>query len=118
MRRAAQSDPIREKSGPVFARAQVPAAPETFAPEVFGPFFAMRIMRVAPHPRSQRAMMLARRRDAREPLILFLLFLEEASERRIGQFPGIERMIGPDLRIANPRHARQTAQKQNLKYLS
>src|SRR5581483_11117022 len=50
VRGAAQAEAVGEQAGPVFARAQVGALREAFAPKVLGPFLAMIVMRAAPQP--------------------------------------------------------------------
>src|SRR3954469_4144636 len=51
--RAAKAETVREEAGPIFAGAEI-AFCEAGTPKVFGAFFAVPVMGVAPEPGSER----------------------------------------------------------------
>src|SRR5947207_1511449 len=96
MRSAAKAKAVSKEAGPIFACPQI-AFREPCAPQIFGPILAVRVMRVAPKPGSQRLAFIALRHGAHGALILFSLGGAEPFKGRTRQLARIPRMVGAHL---------------------
>jgi len=113
MRRSTQAESVSEQARPVFARPHVFSAGEIIAPQVFGPFLAVPVMRIAPEPRGQREVLVGARVDSGDALIDFCLCFKQPFERRTGQLAGIPVVIGAHLRIAHAGQRYRTDTRKN-----
>ena len=96
----AQPKAMGKKTGPIFACAKV-AFGESRPPQIFGAFFPMRIMSVAPEPGRECLFLVSARLSAGDTLILFRFGGKQAFERGTGQFAGVPRVIRANLGIAD-----------------
>jgi hypothetical protein len=98
---AAQPEPVGEQPGPVLPGAEVAAGREPLAPEVFGPLLAVPVVGVPPQPGGQHLVLVGVGGAARDPLVDGVLGGEQPGERGAGEFPGVPRVVGGDLRVAD-----------------
>ena len=98
--RAAKAEAMREEAGPIFACAQIPFC-EAGAPKIFGAFFAVPVMSVAPEPRGERLLFVIDWPAAGPVTVLFSFSCKELIEGRAGQLAWIPGVISFDLWVAN-----------------